>query len=162
RRLGVSLAERRHRNAGRELTRGLMQIADGNWAKGERLLLRGARASDAPLIHYLMAARAAQRQGSAERRDEWLRITYEALPDAEKTVLLTQAELQLETGEHARALAAAKRVLEASPEHPVALALAARACSSLEERGELAALLPKLNHAQLLPGELERLAAEAL
>src|SRR5690606_8932767 len=34
-RLGVTLAERRHRNSGRELTRGLMHIADGNWAKGE-------------------------------------------------------------------------------------------------------------------------------
>src|SRR5690606_11493774 len=135
---------------------------DGNWAKGERLLLRGARASGAPLIHYLMAARAAQRQGSAERRDEWLRIAYEALPDAAKTVLLTPAEPQRQNGAHAPALAAAQRVLEASPEHAVALALAARACSSLEERGELAALLPKLNHAQLLPGELERLAADVL
>src|SRR5690606_14654577 len=135
-RLGVSLAERRQRNAGRELTRGLMHIADGNWAKGERLLLRGARASDAPLIHYLMAARAAQQQGSTERRDEWLKIAHEALPEAESTVLLTQAELQLEAGEHARALDAANRVLAASPEHPIALALAARACAALDRRTE--------------------------
>ncbi|HEX6992534.1 MAG TPA: heme biosynthesis HemY N-terminal domain-containing protein [Gammaproteobacteria bacterium] len=161
-RLGVSLAERRHRNAGRELTRGLMHLADGNWAKGERLLLRGARASDAPLVHYLMAARAAQQQGSTERRDEWLRIASEALPEAEKTVLLTQAELQLATGEHARALDAAKRVLESSPEHPVALALAARACSALGERAGLADLVPKLHLAQLPPADLERLAAEGL
>ena len=161
-RLGVSLAERRHRNAGRELTRGLMHIADGNWAKGERLLMRGARASDAPLIHYLMAARAAQQQGSTERRDEWLRIAHEVLPDAGNTVLLTQAELQLETGEHARALEAAQRVLEASPEHPVALALAARACSALGDQVALAALLPKLHRAQLPAAELERLAAEGL
>lgn len=161
-RLGVSLAERRHRNAGRELTRGLMHLADGNWAKGERLLLRGARASDAPLIHYLMAARAAQQQGFTDRRDEWLRIASEALPDAEKTVLLTQAELQLETGEHARARDAAKRVLETSPEHPIALALAARAYSALGERAALADLVPKLHVAQLPPTELERLAAEGL
>jgi HemY protein len=162
RKVGASLAERRHRNAGRELTRGLMHITDGNWAKGERLLLRGARASDAPLIHYLMAARAAQQQGSTARRDEWLRIAYEALPDAEQTVLLTQADLQIATGEHSRALAATKRVLDASPEHPVALALAARACSALDQRAELAALLPKLHRAQLPPAELERLAAAAL
>jgi len=161
-RLGVTLAERRHRNAGRELTRGLMHIADGNWAKGERLLMRGARASDAPLIHYLMAARAAQQQGSPERRDEWLRIAYEATPDAEKAVLLTQAELQLETGEHAGALAAARRVLDREPEHPVALALAARASSAAGDRAALAALLPKLHRAQLAAAELEQLAAEGL
>src|SRR5690606_5641711 len=161
-RLGVSLAERRQRNAGRELTRGLMHIADGNWAKGERLLMRGARASDAPLIHYLMAARAAQQQGSTQRRDEWLRLAHEVLPDAGNAVLLTQAELQLETGEHARAFEAAQRVLETSPEHPVALALAARAGSALDDRAGLAALLPKLHRAQLPPAELERLAAEGL
>jgi len=161
-RLGVTLAERRHRNAGRELTRGLMHIADGNWAKGERLLMRGARASNAPLIHYLMAARAAQQQGSPERRDEWLRIAYEATPDAEKAVLLTQAELQLETGEHAGALAAARRVLDREPEHPVALALAARASSAAGDRAALAALLPKLHRAQLAAAELEQLAAEGL
>lgn len=161
-RLGVSLAERRHRNAGRELTQGLMHLTDGNWAKGERLLLRGARSSDAPLVHYLMAARAAQQQGLTERRDEWLRIASEVLPDAETTVLLTQAELQLESGEHTRALEAAKRVLESSPEHPIALALAARACSALGERARLADLLPKLHVARLAPDELERLAAEAL
>ena len=162
RRLGESLAERRHRSSGRELTRGMMLIADGNWAKGERMLMRGARASDAPLIHYLMAARAAQQQGSTERRDEWLRIAYEALPDAESTVLLTQAELQLAAGEHARALAAAKRVLGAAPEHPVALALAARASSALGARHELAALLPKLHRARLPEAEIEALTVEGL
>ncbi len=161
-RLGASLAERRQRNSGRELTRGLMLIADGNWAKGERMLMRGARASDAPLIHYLMAARAAQQQGSTARRDQWLRIAHEALPDAENTVLLTQAELQLATGEHARALAAAKRVLGRSPEHPVALALAARACSALGAPHELGALLPKLHRARLPAADIEALTVEGL
>ncbi|HEX7080935.1 MAG TPA: heme biosynthesis HemY N-terminal domain-containing protein [Gammaproteobacteria bacterium] len=160
--LGTALADRRTRRAGMKLTRGLMQLADGNWAKGERLLTQGARGSGTPLVNYLMAARAAHWQGSRERRDEWLRIAYEAQPDAEQTVLLTQAELQLEAGEHERALATASRVLESAAKHPVALALAARACVALGDRRRLAELLPRLGRAQLSPELLEEAAAEAL
>src|SRR5690606_33672869 len=49
-----------------------------------------------------------------------------------------------------------------SPEHPIALALAARASAALGERSELAAVLPRLHRARLQPAELERLAAEGL
>ena len=83
RNVGAVLAERRQRRSAAELTKGLMLLAEGHWAKGERLLTRGARRSDVPLVHYLMAARAAQRQGARERRDDWLRIAREALPAAE-------------------------------------------------------------------------------
>lgn len=162
RRLGGAWAERRLRRAGGQLTRGLMHIADGDWARGERLLTRGARASGAPLVNYLMAARAAQQQGESERRDEWLRIAYEELPEAEITVLLTQAELQLDGGEHERALAALRRILDKRPRHPVALALAARAARALGDSEELAALLPSLGRASLEPGELEEIAVETL
>ena len=162
RNVGAALAERRQRRSAAELTRGLMLLADGNWAKGERLLTRGARRSDVPLVHYLMAARAAQQQGARERRDDWLRIAREALPAAETTVLVTQAELDLESGEPGRALAAAKRVLEAAPDHPVALAIAARAAKAAGRTQELAALLPRLPRARLAPGELEAFAADAL
>ena len=96
RRLGEVVAERRLRRAGEKLTRGLIHMAEGDWSKGERLLARSVRGTDSPLIHYLMAARAAQLQGSDERRDDWLKLAYEELPEAETAVLLTQAELQLE------------------------------------------------------------------
>ena len=96
RRLGEAVAERRVRRAGEKLTRGLIHIAEGDWSKGERLLAQSLRGTDAPLINYLMAARAAQLQGSDGRRDDWLKLAYEEMPEAETAVLLTQAELQLE------------------------------------------------------------------
>ena len=161
-RLGGALAERRLRRAGGKLTRGLVHLADGNWAKGERLLTKGARSSDSPLVNYLMAARAAQWQGSRERRDEWLRIAYEELPEAEKAVLLTQAELQIEAQEHERALATLSRILETSPRHPVALALTARAYLALGDREQLKALLPRLGPARLPSKVIEEVAVAAL
>ncbi|MDE0371181.1 MAG: hypothetical protein OXI73_01350 [Rhodospirillales bacterium] len=162
RRLGEAVAERRLRRAGEKLTQGLIHMAEGDWSKGERLLARSVRGTDSPLIHYLMAARAAQLQGSDERRDDWLKLAYEELPEAETAVLLTQAELQLEHSDHERALATLNRIQEAHPNHPVALALLARIYHALEDWDRLLALGPQLADARMDTGELEGIAASAL
>ena len=160
RRLSQSVADHRLRQAGKKLTRGLIHLAEGNWSKGEQLLTQGLKNTDAPLINYLMAARAAQLQGSNARRDDWLKLAYEELPEAEIAVLLTQAELQLEYDELERALATLSRIREAHPEHPVALALLARVYHALKDWDQLVMLLPKLGQARLAPGMLDGLAAE--
>jgi len=162
RRLGEAVAERRLRRAGEKLTSGLIHMAEGDWSKGERLLARSVRGTDSPLIHYLMAARAAQLQGSDERRDDWLKLAYEELPEAETAVLLTQAELQLEHSDHERALATLQRIQEAHPDHPVALALLARIHHALEDWERLLALGPRLADARMDTGEMEGIIAAAL
>ena len=162
RRLGEAVAERRLRRAGEKLTSGLIHMAEGDWSKGERLLARSVRGTDSPLIHYLMAARAAQLQGSDERRDDWLKLAYEELPEAETAVLLTQAELQLEHSDHERALATLQRIQEAHPDHPVALALLARIHHALEDWERLLALGPRLADARMDTGEMEGIVAAAL
>ena len=162
RRLGEVVAERRLRRAGEKLTKGLIHMAEGDWSKGERLLARSVRGTDSPLIHYLMAARAAQLQGSDERRDDWLKLAYEELPEAETAVLLTQAELQLEHSDYERALATLRRIQEAHPDHPVALALLARIYHALKDWERLLALGPQLADARMDTEELESIIAAAL
>ncbi|HEU4617607.1 MAG TPA: heme biosynthesis HemY N-terminal domain-containing protein [Gammaproteobacteria bacterium] len=161
--VGVRVARRRVRLAGARLSQALLVMAEGDWAKGERLLSRGLKGAQAPLAHYLLAARAAQAQGSRERRDEWLKSAYERMPKAETAILLMRAELQLEGGEHARALATLRRVERQAPGHPRALAMHARTCAELGEHRELAELLPKLGRRPRLDGEsLLRIALPAL
>ena len=162
RRLGEVVAERRLRRAGEKLTRGLIHMAEGDWSRGERLLARSVRGTDSPLIHYLMAARAAQLQGSDERRDDWLKLAYVELPEAETAVLLTQAELQLEHSDYERALATLSRIQEAHPDHPVALALLARIYHALKDWERLLALGPQLADARMDTEELESIVAAAL
>jgi len=162
RRLGEALADGQVKRSGVKLTRGLIHIAEGDWSKGERLLTRGLRGTDAPLINYLMAARAAQLQGFNQRRDDWLKLAYEELPNAETAVLLTQAELQLEAAEYERALATLSRIEETHPDHPVALALLAKTHRALQDWDRLIGLLPRLEVAKLEPEEREQLTAEAL
>jgi HemY protein len=162
RQLGRALAEQQARRAGTRLARGLIHMTEGDFRRGERLLTGGVQGSDAKLVNYLMAARAAEAQGSAERRDEWLKLARESDPNAWVAVALTQAELQLEAGEHQAAIATLLQVEERKPGHASCLALLAETWIALRERGKLAALLPRLARSKLEADRLAPLLAEGL
>ena len=57
RKVGEAAGRYRAGRAGQRLTRGVIEVAEGNFAKGERMLARAADVSDAPLLNYLQAAR---------------------------------------------------------------------------------------------------------
>ncbi len=144
RKLGEAAGRYRTGRAGHKLTRGVIEVAEGNFAKGERLLARSADVSEAPLLNYLQAARAAHLLGEDERRDRWLREAYENLPEAANAVLLTQAELQLDQAQYEPALATLRQIEENSPNHSHALALLGRLYYRLEDWPHLSEILPKL------------------
>jgi HemY protein len=144
RRLGEAAGRYRAGRAGQKLTRGMIEVAEGNFARGEKLLARAASTSDTPLFNYLQAARAAHLQGKDERRDEWLKLAYEHTPEAANAVLLTQAELQLDREQYEQALATLRRIEENSRDHSHALALLGRLYFRLEDWAQLANLLPRL------------------
>lgn len=150
RRLGEAVGRYQERRSGNRFTRGLIAYAEGQWGRGERILARGGGGSDAPLIHYLTAARAAQLQGAYERRDRWLKLAYESTPKAATAVLLTQAELQLAHEQFEEALATLRRIEERHANHPQALSLMAKLHERRGDWQALAALLPRLrSHARL-------------
>ena len=144
RRLGEAWTRARIGYAGRQATKGYIALAEGRLARGERLLTRGARLSETPLLNYLAAARAAQMQGDRDRRDGWLRMACEQEPAAQDAVLLTQAELQLEDGQYAEALNSLNRVREQHPTHAQALKLLGELHHRRREWQPLAELLPLL------------------
>lgn len=142
--LGEAAGRMRSGRAGNRLTRGMIEMAEGNFARGERMLSRAAPGSDAPLLNYLQAARAAHLQGEDVRRDRWLREAYERTPEAASAVLLTQAELQLDQGQYEHALATLRQLEEKSPNHSHALNLLGRLYYRLEDWRHLGELLPRL------------------
>ena len=157
RRLGEAAGRYRSARSGQKLTKGMIAVAEGNLARGERLLGRAASTSDSPLFNYLQAARAAHLQGKDDRRDEWLRMAYEDAPEAANAVLLTQAEFQLDRGHYESALATLRRVEEDTPDHAQALALMARLYFRLEDWDSLADLLPRLRkNAQVPAARLDK------
>jgi HemY protein len=156
RRLGEAAGRYRSARSGQKLTKGMIAVAEGNLARGEKMLARAASTSDAPLFNYLQAARAAHLQGRDDRRDEWLRLAYEEAPEATNAVLLTQAEFQLDRGQNEQALATLRRLEEHTRDHAQALALMGRLYFKLEDWDALAALLPRLRKSrQVKPEKLE-------
>jgi HemY protein len=156
RRLGEAAGRYRSGRAGQKLTRGMIEMAEGNFAKSEKLLARAAKVSDAPLLNYLQAARAAHLLQNDERRDNWLKEAFEQMPEAANAVLLTQAELQLDRGHYEQALATLRQLQENSPNHGHALALLGRLYYRLEDWQQLAALLPRVRKHGRVPEELLR------
>lgn len=153
RKFGEAVGEQRVKRAKRKMNQGLIEMAEGNWSRGERLLSQGANSSENPLLNYLNAARAAQLQGAHERRDNWLMLAYEQDPDAASAVLLTQAELQIDHGQHEEALATLRKVNESEPGHRQALALLASIYSRLGDWDALRELLPQLRKKKALNPE---------
>ncbi len=153
RRLGEAAGRYRAVRSGQKLTRGMIAVAEGNLARGEKMLARAASTSDSPLFNYLQAARAAHLQGRDERRDEWLRLAYKETPEAANAVLLTQAEFQIERGQNEQALATLRRVDENSKDHAHALSMIGRLYFELEDWDSLAELLPRLRKNKQLDTE---------
>lgn len=155
RRIGEAAGRFRSARSGQKMTRGMIAVAEGNLARGEKMLGRSASSSDSPLFNYLQAARAAHLQGKDERRDEWLRLAYKETPEAANAVLLTQAEFQLDRGHNEQALATLRQLDENSKDHGHALALMGRLYFELEDWTALRDLLPRLKkHAQVNPEKL--------
>jgi HemY protein len=161
RHLGRAAGNLSHRQARKRVTRGLIDIAEGNPARGERLLTRGARRSDLPLLNYIVAARAAQIQGADARRDNWLQMALEQQPEAATAIQLTQAELQIESGQLEQALETLQALGESAPEQSQRIALLARAYRRLGDWESLRHLMPRLAKAGTMKSdELEDLQRE--
>ncbi|MEM9208147.1 MAG: heme biosynthesis HemY N-terminal domain-containing protein [Pseudomonadota bacterium] len=153
RQLGQAAGRMRSGRAGHKLTRGMIEIAEGNLARGEKMLARAAGVSEAPLLNYLQAARAAHLMGQGERRDNWLKQAFEKMPEAANAVLLTQAEFQLDQKQYESALATLRRIEQDSPNHSHALTLLGRIYFQLEDWRHLSDLLPRLRKVSSLDNQ---------
>jgi HemY protein len=130
--------------AANELQQGLLQLAEGNWSQAQKNLSRHAHDSQLAIVHYLSAARAAQRAHDTESRDAWLAKAYQANPQAEIAIGLAKAELQLDEKQLVHALATLRRLREKNPKHPYVLKLLAQTHIQLNEWQELEQLLADL------------------
>ena len=135
---------RRTRKARRSLRHGLIELAEGHWKPAERALIRHVKYSSTPLLNYLSAARAAQKQHAHERRDHYLAMAMQSMPDADVAVELTQAELQLAHGQLEQSLATLEHIRTIAPNHNHVLLLLSQLYEQLQSWGDLKNLLPLL------------------
>ncbi len=141
---------RRYAKARRQLNQGLIDLAEGRFGQAENHLMRLVDFSESPLVHYLMAARAAQLQGKHDARDSYLMAAHEANPDAELAIGVTQAELQLAHQQTEQALATLMHLHGIAPRHDYVTMLLARVYHELEDWPALVELLPDVRRKKLL------------
>lgn len=130
---------------------GLINLSQGQWKKAERLLTRAVKGSEMPLLNYLSAAKAAQKQNAPERRDHYLALAHKSMPSADFSVRLTQAELQFAHGQNEQALAALVHLHSKSPKHPHIMTLLCNLYQRLKSWEDLKNLLPNLRKYKVLP-----------
>lgn len=154
------LGARKARQAARVTNRGLISFIEGNWEQSRRWLLRGARHSEAPLLNYLMAARASYQLEEPERMREYLGAAEQSDSAAGIAVELTQAELKLQGRQFEQAVATLERARRNVGKHPYVLKLLRSAYLGLEDWEQLQQLLPDLRKYRVLPedelAQLER------
>ena len=144
---------RHQRLSEKYLSRGLMALVEGDWNKAEVFLSKGAPHSQAPLVNYLAAARAAQALGAVERRDGYLMQAYKDDPDAEIAIGLVQAELQINQQQTEQALATLTHLHDQKPKQDQVNKMLLHTYAELKDWDAILALLPKVERAGILPRE---------
>lgn len=147
------LALRRKNKSYSKTNRGLLELIEANWKNAETLLMEGVDQSDAPLINFLAAAKAAHEQKSYEKRDLYLRRAYDLSPQTHTAVGLMQAELQIKQGKLDQALATLNRLHTQEPKQVLVLKLLERVYVHLGDWKNVLKLIPLLYKTKQLTAE---------
>ncbi len=157
---GVRLwaGNRRRVKARKKLVGSLMLLAEGRNKESERAVLQGADVVDLPVLSYLVAAIAAQRQGAWDSRDQYLELAAPGEKRAQIGLGVLQAQMQMQARQWEQAIAKLDWVRERAPNNHHALRLLAESAEALQDWERLAELLPDLRrNAVLTDAELEDL-----
>jgi len=152
---------RRQRRAAKVRTayvRGMTALNQGQWATAEKWLLKRVRHSDAPALHYLAAAQAAEAQGSTVRRDSYLRAALNHGAKTDMAVGLAQAGYYLQHHQADEARAILVDLHAAHPKHTATLKSLMEAYVAVEDWEGLLQIIPDLERRQVITvGKAEQL-----
>jgi HemY protein len=145
------LRDRHLQRVRRRTIRGYIAFAEGSWKEAEKLLVKSSDKHHTAVINYLCAATCAQKQGKIAMRDDYLRLAHDSDSRADLAIGITQARLQLESGQLEQGLATLKRLHRIAPSHDFILELLEQVLVQLKDWEGLIDILPSLKHRHLLP-----------
>lgn len=134
----------------RRTVRGYIALLEGNWHEAERLLVKSSHKQHTAVINYLCAAAAAEKQGKVSERDEYLRKAHQVDNRADLAIGITQARLQMDSGQWEQSLATLQRLHQLSPDHEFIIELLQQVLLQLKDWTALLALLPTLKKKKCL------------
>ncbi len=131
---------------------GLQALIEGDFSRAERAFLSAAKKDTDPVFNYLQCARAAQEQGSLERRDHYLALAQKTKTKKKALMIaLATAELHLQHGETQIAILELQALQKKYPKQTHILKLLTKAYGTSGDWAGLATLLPALNKRKVLP-----------
>ncbi|MBS3745139.1 MAG: hypothetical protein KGY48_12370 [Wenzhouxiangellaceae bacterium] len=137
----------------RNLDRGLLALAEGDWAQAERSLARAMRGSAASTSGYLAAARAAQGRSSPERRDAYLALADRKFGQRHFATALARARLLAGEGEPESAIALLEQLHLKRPKHEGVLKLLLQCYQESERWRDVRLLVPAIRKAGIVTAE---------
>lgn len=159
-RTAAERAARQRTRSQEQLVHGLTEMSAGDWATAEQTLTRSAFGADAPLVHYLAAARAAELQGATARRDEWLAKALDVAPTERAAIHITQAEMFLRHNQIGAALTTLEQLEASGHQNARGLMLLARIYRQQGNWQQLKALEPRLRSSGVPAANIDEILAQ--
>lgn len=128
----------------------LLELSRGHWRAAERDFIRHVKYTDTPLLSYLNAARAAQKQSAIDRRDQYLQLAHESDGQAALSIGITQAEVYIDHNQFEQALAILTNLQIAEPKNTHIFKLLLQLYQELNDWGQLNKLIPHLRKYHVL------------
>jgi HemY protein len=132
---------------------GQLARATGAWRRAEQLFSKGAAYSSRPVLNYLLAADAAERQGRLRQRDHYLGMARAADTQQGGLVDLVQAEMLLRQGQSDQAYAILKNLSGSARAGQQANLMLLKASMDMQEWHGALDVLATLQGSKQLPAE---------
>ncbi|MEM9601551.1 MAG: heme biosynthesis HemY N-terminal domain-containing protein [Pseudomonadota bacterium] len=160
-RFGKILNRRQADAALTRLSEGNIDLAEGRFARAERVLAKDVPAGPQATLHYMAAAEAANAAGNSEQRDAYLKRAITQNPNAKNALHILQARMQLAGDDYESALDTLERLRGHDPRSAVVQGLRARALRRAGRYDDLIDQLGELRKRNALPdAELDALEVE--
>ncbi len=149
----VWFASRGEKQAKKKMLSGFTHYVEGDWLAAKRDLLRSAKKSDQPLIHYLTAARSAHEMGELDEAQDILLQAEKIAPKDSMALLLGRARIYIQQKNFELGLVTLKRLLPKHDKNASVLVLLKDTYLGLCDFDALVNILPKLERYSGLSAE---------
>jgi len=143
--------QRQNKNAQNDTLRGYARLIEGDWAQGEKALVKRLPHCKTPMLNYLGAAYAAQQQHNYEQRDEYLATAEKIDPANRMAIDITRARMLTQAGDYEKARTLLTDMQRQAPTNKSILRLLADVCRQTGDWASARDLLPRLEKTKALP-----------
>ena len=141
---------RKSQKANKITSKGILALIEGSFKKSEKLLIKSAKHSSIPILNYLGAAYATNKQEHYLKRDKYIYKALRIDPNQEIPIKLLQAQLQLQNNQLEQSLAILLHLQESHPTNSKLISLLQKLYVKLNDWQSQFQLLPKLKKKSIL------------